>query len=275
MTYGGSATSLFGGAGSGVSGAAGDLAFANNNTTYGTAGSSGLAASSSANMNIGTLTALTMTGWIKADGGFTAINGGGGANTTFQRLFMIGAGTPDTGSANSVAVSVFNNALNGNTPAQATNALQLKLGGAGGQINGPVGTDGAITPSGTLNAYSDWTFFAVTIDLASANNNVNFYLGDTGSLSGPITLSYNNVGAAIGSIAFGTADSALLLNRANGQRGFDGYGDDFRLYNGTLDASGVSAVYNSARPVPEPSTLALAGLSFGGLVAAMRFRRNR
>ena len=271
MNYGGAATSLYGGAGSGVSGAAGDLSFANNNTTYGSASGSGVAVSTAGNINLGSQSAFTMTGWIKPDGGFTAINGGGGATTTFQRLFMIGAGTPDTGSANSATISLFNNSP---SPSGQTNAIQLKLGGAGGLINGPWVTDGALTGNGTLNAFgSGWTFFAVTVDLTSFTNNVNFYLGDTSVLNSPITVTYNNAGAAVGSINFGTTDSALLLNRNGRDRGFDGSGDDFRFYSGALDGSGVAAAYNAALPVPEPATLTLVGL--GSLAGILAIRRRR
>ena len=86
-------------------------------------------------------------------------------------------------------------------------------------------------------------------------------------------MSYNNAGVAIGSIAFGTTDSALFLNRANLARGFDGWGDNFGFYNGALDAAGVSAVYSSAHAVPEPVTMTLLGL--GSLAGIMGLRRRR
>jgi hypothetical protein len=140
-------------------------------------------------------------------------------------------------------------------------------------INGPFGTDAALSGNGSLNAFgSDWTFFAVTVDLTATANNVNFYLGNASSLNAPITVSYNNAGVAIGSIAFGTADGVAFLNRANEQRGFDGSGDDFRFYSGALDAAGVSAVYSSANAVPEPVTMTMLGL--GSLVGIMTLRRR-
>lgn len=265
-------TGAYGGLGSGVSGAAGDLAFANNNTTYGgTAANSGLAASTVGDINIGVQTAFTMTGWIKADGGFNAINGGGGANTTFQRLFMIGQGTPDTGSANSATLALFNNSP---SPSGQTNAIQLKLGNAAGYIGGaPFGTDGALTGNGSLNAFgSDWTFFAVSVDLTASANNVNFYLGNASSLNAPITATYtNSLGAAIGSIDFGTTGSALLLNRANEARGFDGWGDDFAFYSGALAQSAVDGI--RLQGVPEPATVTMLGL--GSLVGVIALRRRR
>jgi hypothetical protein len=89
-------------------------------------------------------------------------------------------------------------------------------------------------------------------------------------LSAPITLSYNNAGAPIGSIDFGTAASALFLNRANEQRGFDGWGDDFRFYSGALSSSALDGVRASA--VPEPSTLSVLGM--GSLAGLLTLRRR-
>ena len=269
MNYGGTATDLYGAAGSGVSGAAGDLAFANNNTTYGTAASSGLASSTTGNINIGVQTAFTMTGWIKADGGFTTI-GGLPSGSTFQRVFMIGQGTPDTGSANSATLSLFNNSL---SPSGQTNALQLKLGNAAGYIGGaPFGADGALSGNGSLNAFgSAWTFFAVTVDLTGTANNVNFYFGNAAALNAPITVTYtNNVGAAIGSIDFGNTGSALLLNRANEARGFDGWGDDFAFYSGALDQTTVDGI--RLQGVPEPATVTM--LALGSVVGVIMLRRR-
>ena len=268
LTLGG--TAAYGAAGSGVSGVAGDLALANNSTTYGTATGAGLASSTTGNINIGVQTAFTMTGWIKADGGFTAI-GGPPTGSTFQRVFMIGQGTPDTGSANSATLSLFNNSL---SPAAQTNAFQLKLGNAAGYVGGaPFGADGVLSGNGSLNAFgSAWTFFAVTVDLTGTANNVNFYLGNASSLNAPITVTYtNNVGAAIGSIDFGTTGSALLLNRANLVRGFDGWGDDFAFYSGALDQSSVDGI--RLQGVPEPATVTM--LALGSLVGVIMLRRRR
>ena len=72
-----------------------DRAFANNNTTYGNAAAGGLAASTAGNINIGVQSKFTMSGWMKADGGFASQS----ASAAFARLFMIGQGTPDTGAA--------------------------------------------------------------------------------------------------------------------------------------------------------------------------------
>jgi hypothetical protein len=267
LLYGGAATDLYGPIGSGVSGGAiaNDRAFANNNSTYGST-PAGVASSTAGNINIGVMTAFTMTGWIKADGGFTAINGGGGANTTFQRVFMIGQGTPDTGSANAATLALFNNS--GSSSGQ-TNALQLRLS----NVNGPFGTDGALSGNGSLTPFgSDWTFFAVSVDLTATTDNVSFYFGNTSSLNAPVTMSYNNAGVAIGSIDFGTTASALLLNRANPNRAFDGWGDDFRFYSGALDQSGLDAVRLQA--VPEPTAATLLGLGFLASFMAVRQRRN-
>jgi hypothetical protein len=258
MSYNGVATDLYGAPGSGVSGTAGDRSFANNNTTYGNASVSGLAASTAGNINIGVQTKFTMTGWMKADGGYA-----GQADNTFQRVFMIGQGTPDTGAANAATLALFNN-----SGAGQRDSLQLRLS----NINGPDGSNGALTGNGTLLPFgSDWTFFAVTVDLTAIANNVNVYLGGAGSLNSPITLSYNNAGVAIGSIDFGTTASALFLNRANGQRGFDGWGDDFRFYSGELDQSAVEAI--RAQVVPEPTAATLLGLGF--IASFMTFRRGR
>jgi PEP-CTERM motif len=261
MSYGGVATDLYGPVGSGVSGGArpNDRAFANNNTTYGTAAASGLAASTAGNINIGVQSKFTMSGWMKADGGFASQS----ASAAFARIFMIGQGTPDTGSANAATLAIFNN-----FPSTGqTNALQARLS----NILGPNGTDGALSGNNSLLLFgSDWTFFALSVDLTATANNVNFYLGNTTSLNAPVTLSYNNAAVAIGSIDFGTTASALLFNRANGQRGFDGWGDDFRFYSGVLDQPILDGVRADA--VPEPTTATLVGL--GSLAGFMGLRRR-
>ncbi len=139
-------------------------------------------------------------------------------------------------------------------------------------IDGPYGADGALSGNGSLNAFdSVWTFFAVTVDLTATANNVNFYFGDAAALNSPITITYNNAGVAIGSIDFGTAGSALLLNRANGNRGFDVWGDDFAFYSGALDQATVDGIRLQA--VPEPATATM--LALGSLVGVIMLRRRR
>ncbi|MBC8095862.1 MAG: hypothetical protein H7Y43_08615 [Akkermansiaceae bacterium] len=264
MNYGGVATDLYGPLGGGVSGGAGDRAFANNNNTYNNSAQGGVVQSTAGDMNIGALSQFTLTGWIKADGGFSA-----NTANSFKRLFVIGQGTPDVGSANSIGVATYTaNNANG------TNSFQLKLGGAGGNIAGPNGGDGLLTGADTLTPFgSGWTFFAVSADLSLTANNVSIYFGSQGSLNSPLTFSFNNAGVAIGSINLGATASALLLNNSSRARGFDGFGDDFRLYSGALDAATVEGIRFAATPVPEPGVGALVGLGLLVVIGAVG-RRN-
>ena len=70
LTLGG--TAAYGAAGSGVSGAAGDLALRTTIRPMARVREPG-GLQHDGDINLGTLTAFTMTGWMKADGGFTTI----------------------------------------------------------------------------------------------------------------------------------------------------------------------------------------------------------
>ncbi|MFA6961643.1 MAG: LamG-like jellyroll fold domain-containing protein [Opitutaceae bacterium] len=143
----GAAANLYGATGSGVSGAAGDLAFNNTASTgMGTTGTGGRA-QTSYNAGIQTLTSFTLTGWFKTDS--TSSIGG---NAT-----------------------LINN-LNG------TNGFHLFSSASGVLALNVDGT--SVTSTGTT-AYAgtqQWVFFAVTYD--STTSVAKFYVGDTaGNLS--------------------------------------------------------------------------------------------
>jgi hypothetical protein len=128
--------------------------------------------------------------------------------------------------------------------------------------------NGSATASTTGNLYgasNSWVFFAVTYDGTISSNNVQFYVGNTTSLSL----------AGAFSLGAGSTDPLNFLYVGNSMTGssvFDGYLDDLSLYGGTgadgaLSFGQIDTVRTSI--VPEPS---LAWLAVGGIVALWAFR---
>jgi hypothetical protein len=201
-----------------------DRAFDNTAST-GQGETGGIALSKTENVNLGTLNQFTLTAWIKPEADFSTMS-----YTRYPRIMMVGATTGyDTSVANGVALLGYN-------AGGITRGLQLT-----------VNTGSVLTPNDALTG-SDWIFVAVTYDSTLANNNVKFYLGSR--ISVPALFSTQTL--LQGPVAFGANAYAYLLNRATLDRAFDGWGDDFRMFNGALDQTALDGVRASAISTSAP-----------------------
>jgi hypothetical protein len=167
------------------------------------------------NLNLGTLNQVTLTAWIKPTADFSTMVSG-----EYPRIIMVGATTNyDTSQANGAAFLIEDNA----------------------KLQFTVNTGNVVTPAGVLTG-SDWVFVAVTYDSTLSANNVNFYVGS--KTTAPTVISSQTL--LQGPVAFGTSAYAFLLNRYNFSRAFQGWGDDFRIFNSALNQSAIAAVCASA-----------------------------
>ena len=228
----GNTVDLYGAAGSGVSGLAGDLAFDNTAST-GNGGGSGYyggRAQSSTTDAVGVLTSFTMMGWLKSDataGTATLMDSYDSASNSGVTLFWTGTG-----------------------------GLSLRVGDGttttyAGSSSNPYGSGG------------EWVFFALTYDGTTTSNNVTFYVGadDTATssnISRSITLSSVNMDDV----------RAIALGNGSGGRAspFDGLMDNFRLVGATSGSDGalsLSAIESyRVSAIPEPSqSVALLGVA--------------
>jgi len=215
-------------------------------------GTGGIALSPTGNLNLGTLNQVTFTAWIKPTADFSTMVSG-----EYPRIITVGA-TPtyDTSLANGAAFLI-----------EDTAKLQFT-----------VNTGNVVTAAGVLTG-SDWVFVAVTYDSTLSANNVNFYVGSKNAA--PTVISTQTL--LQGPVAFGTSAYAFLLNRYNFTRAFQGWGDDFRIFNSTLSQSSIAAVCSSAvsnnavtPPTPlyqwnfntnTPGTNAVPNVGAGGVLA--------
>ncbi len=233
--------------GLGVSGAAGDYAFAN--TTTGGAMDDpalGLASVPLANLGWSTFSSFTVTGWYKTP---TSLGIGS------SRLFDAQQGG---------GFQIF---ANGGLNFQIQNASNATIGSW-------------TAPSFTNNG-GDWVFFAVTYDSTIASGqNVFFYTGGTSTTltSVAVTVSTDYRG-----MTFAPTTAVSIGGDVNtGTRGFNGLLDDFRLYGSTSDGTGALSMSDieairiaDATAVPEPQTIALCILGLGmTLTLASRHRRG-
>ncbi len=242
--FGGTATDLHSAAGGGPSGLASDRAF-DNTASAGMGSLSGVSGGGKATVTSGAsvfggLTQFTVTGWYN-----TATDPGSSA----ARLFTTNDGKE----------ALFFSGATG---------LQLALSGA---TNSNVA---AAINSSVYNATNTWIFFAVTYDGTTTSANVNFYAG--GNILGTASSKAGTVTANAGTLSV-TSTSITIANTTAGTRPFDGLMDDFRIYDGVLNASMVEAVRVSgltASPVPEPATSTiLASLAVLGCIAVQRRRK--
>lgn len=235
----GTQTNLHGAAGSGVSGAAGDLAFDNSASTGMGSGGTGGRAQSGNISTINSLQSFTLTGWFKT-GSTTPI----GANA-----FLI------------------------NNQSGTTDGFRLYSGSTGSlalNVNGA-----AVTSSGasTYAATEAWVFFAVTYDGTLSSNNVKFYVGNTSAAA-----SLNVTRSLAQGIASANSGGFALGNVLNSNiRPFDGYLDNISVYGSQTDGSGVLSLaqiesVRQADLVPEPASLAFLGCGAGLLAAVCRRR---
>ena len=178
-------------------------------------GTGGIALSPTGNLNPGTLNQVTLTAWIKPTADFSTMVSG-----DYPRIIMVGATTNyDTSQANGAAFLIEDNA----------------------KLQFTVNTGNVVTAAGVLTG-SDWVFVAATYDSTLAANNVNFYVGS--KTTAPTVISTQTL--TQGPVAFGASAYAFLLNRNNFSRAFQGWGDDFRIFNSALSQSAIAAVCASA-----------------------------
>jgi hypothetical protein len=161
-------------------------------------------------------------------------------------------------------------------PLNSTGTMRLDVVDAGGS--------GASTaPSAAVfGAPTTWLFFAATFDgLLASGNNLNYYVGTTGSAV--TSAGSSRVGAdgtPFGPTFSGNGFFLIGDNGAVGSVPMDGFFDDMRVFGSMSDSSGVLSQSQlegfRARDVvgvPEPGTLALTTLA--GLAFIFRRRGRR
>ncbi len=201
-----------------------DRAF--DNTASSSQGGTGGIALSTNTVNLGTLNQFTLTAWVKPAADFSTM-----ASGEFPRIIMAGATSGyDTSVTNGTAL--------------------LGDGAAGLQLT--VNTGNVTVPNGTLTG-SDWVFVAATYDSTLSANNVKFYIGNKAST--PVLVSTQTL--LEGPVAFGAAAYVYLMNRSARDRAFDGWGDDFRIFNSVLGQSALELVRsNAVSTAAPPATVA-------------------
>jgi hypothetical protein len=236
--------------GTGPNGVAGESIV---NAATGQAGAGVLAGTLGASSS---LSAFTITMWVNQNT----------ATLNNYRIMELSPGSPaTTGSADGTSLFFGLNAGGG---------LQFYANNVNGNS---VGTDIATSTTwnnaGTLGALTanKWYFEAVTYDTTAGN--ALLYSGDQSSAA---TLAYT-YGASVttaGNLDLSSATSIALLDRFSSGRNYPGAIDDVNIYSGALTGAQLDAIQASQLvAVPEPSTLALAGVS--SLAGIMALRRRR
>jgi hypothetical protein len=161
-------------------------------------------------------------------------------------------------------------------PTNSTGTMRLDVVDAGG-IGGSAAASGAVFGSGAT-----WMFFAATFDgLSVTGNNLNYYVGTTGSaVSSAGSSRVGPDGTPFGPTLSGSGFLLIGDNGAVGTVPMDGFFDDMRIFGSTSDSSGVLSqsqleAFRGADVVgvPEPGTLALTALA--GLTFIFRHRGRR
>jgi hypothetical protein len=240
------ATSLYN-FGTGPDGVAGESIV---NGATGQGGSQALAGTLGASSS---LSAFTVTMWVNQST----------ATLNNYRILEISPGAPaTTGSADGTKLFLGLNSGGG---------LQTYVNNVNGNS---VATD--IAPANTWNnggtlgnlVANNWYFVAFTYDTVAGN--ALLYSGDKNDLAVLADTYGANVTTA-GNLDLSANTSISLLDRFSGGRDYPGAVDDVNIYSGALSQSQIDAIQVSE--VPEPSTLALAGL--GGALSLVAIVRRR
>ncbi len=237
------ASAAIGGAGSGVSGQAGDLAFNNSAATamgsQSTSNYRGVASDTTTDFSA--LGALTISGWFKAD---EVIGDGAVIFRTNQfSLRAFDASAPST-----------------------TGVIQLNVSGS----NAPR----SATTSSLFSSVNTWVYFAVTWDGTTIRyfqglvDQAATQLGSSGAFSP--TMSDPQAGLQIGNVAGSSITTSTTA------RIFDGYLDNIRVFDSALTQNELRDLQAAdLANVPEPGSMALVvvGLACLGW-RSLRTRRN-
>jgi hypothetical protein len=201
------------------------------------------------------LSAFTLTMWVNI----------ATASLNNYRILEISSGSPaTTGSADGNQLFFGLNAGGG---------LQTYVNGVNGNTTATdIATAGTWNNGGTLGniVANNWYFVAVTYDSVAGNALV--YSGDVND-SAVLAYTYGANVTTAGNLNLSSATSIALLDRFSQGRNWPGAIDDVSLYSGALTQSQIDAIQVSE--VPEPSTLAMAGLGgMAGLITMMRRRKG-
>ena len=257
-------------AGAGVSGQSGDFAYSSASAAgYANAG---ITSAGDALTGLNGLNQFTINFWINPFVTYAsqpAVSG-----TTVPRFLQIGA-TSAYDEAGLAAQGNPNNPL-GAGISLALNNTSLQVG---------VGLAPSFLANNAFAAFTSNQWVDVTLEYdgnASAGNNSSGLATAIGNGTGDgavFVSTFNNVGAPIMMVMTNTAGvvvspgllaSELLQigNRNNSNRGWDGEIDNVSIYSGLLTTAQLNAL-----TVPEPTTLAMAGV--GSLVGLLAARRRR
>lgn len=196
---------------------------------------------------------ITVTSWVKLDGGALA-------DTSNPVLLAVGQQGYEGGSGTGIS-GAYLGFFNGFGQSSRVNTLQFTANGA---ANG-----GVIGASSIINPFKgDWMFVAVTYDSAAASNNVQMYLGNkTDSLGAALSTGTLTAGAAdltSASVYIGNKTASPYMDR-----GLGALIDDVRIYDGVLTQSQLDLVRQNLVIAPGKGDFDFNGVTNAGDVGAM------
>jgi hypothetical protein len=247
---------LHGAAGSGVSGAAADLAFDNSAATnMGSLGTAGCALTTTSVSGLaGPLTSFTVTGWFKSNASADFLNDS-------ARLLDTGSG------AGEIAI----------------------LGTRGGEIQFLINGQ-KVYSNASYTLKNTWTFFAITYD--SVAGAASFYIGyrpqDFTSTTPPngtvsaVSIGAENSGGTGGAVPFSTNPGTAAFTGgldignsvaagAGNNRGFAGLMDDVAIYGTALTQTQIDQIRQASIAPPITGNVALQGVTSPNLAQPMVF----